>query len=114
MGRSSLDHEPVLAGTEADAGMNAVPLLRSGERQCRGSLAGAPDRAATEQLTHRANPFWCFAQVESRTSNPVGQACHAMGDRVGELAAGTEPERKVHPSVADPEQDGGGQPVRLL
>ena len=36
-----------------------------------------------------------------------------MGDRIRELAAGPETERQVEPPIANPEQDGCGQPVPL-
>ena len=93
--------------------MDAVPFPRPGELQRYGLLAGTPGRAVAEQLAQGADPGRRRAQVESGSGHPMRHARHAVGDRIRERAAGAEPEGKVRPSIADPEQDGGGQPVRL-
>ena len=93
--------------------MHAIPLLHPGKRQRCRFFGGAPSRSITEPLAERLDPCRGFAEVESRAGEPMRHSRHAMGDDVRKRGMASESERKAEPPVADPEQDGGGQPVRL-
>jgi len=112
--RSTLDDEPVLTRTQLDPRVHAVPFLDPGELQ-RGSLLDrTPCRTVTEPLAERLDPCRGFAEVESRVGEPMRHSRHAMGDDVRKRGMASESERKAEPPVANPEQDRGGEPIRLL